>query len=48
MANGSAETLQGVSYTNHYCIVIRVAEGQIREVVEYLDTALVDKVFGAC
>ena len=43
---GSAETLDGRRYDNRYCWVVRLAEGLIAEVTEYLDTALVDAVFG--
>ena len=43
---GHAETLEGVPYNNTYCQVIRIADGQIAEVKEYMDTALVDAVFG--
>ncbi len=41
---GDATTVTGKAYTNEYCIIFRVGDGQIREVTEYLDTALVDRV----
>ena len=44
--SGIAETLDGKPYNNTYCQVIRLRDGQIIEVKEYLDTALVNKVFG--
>ena len=44
--SGSAETKDGTPYNNTYCQVIRVVDGQIKEVTEYMDTALVDAVFG--
>lgn len=44
--SGVAETLDGVPYNNTYCQVIRVCNGQIAEVKEYMDTALIDSVFG--
>jgi len=44
--SGSAETLDGRPYNNTYCQVIRVRDGKIIEVKEYLDTALVTEVFG--
>ncbi len=44
---GSAETLDGTPYNNTYCQVIRIRDGQFAEVVEYMDTALIDAVFGA-
>jgi ketosteroid isomerase-like protein len=43
---GIAETLDGRPYNNTYCQVIRLRDGQIIEVTEYLDTALVSRVFG--
>ncbi len=45
--SGSAETLDGRPYNNAYCQVIRIRDGQIAEVKEYMDTALIDSVFGA-
>ena len=44
---GTAETHDGVAYNNTYCQVIRIRNGQFAEVTEYLDTALVDAVFGS-
>ena len=41
---GDATTLSGVQYANSYCFVIRVADGKLRELTEYMDTALVDRV----
>ena len=35
-------TKAGQRYDNHYCFVFRVVDGRLKEVVEYLDTALVD------
>jgi ketosteroid isomerase-like protein len=43
---GSAETHDGKPYNNTYCQVIRIRDGQFVEVTEYMDTALVDAVFG--
>ena len=45
-SRGTAETKDGTPYNNTYCQVMRIADGQIREVVEYMDTALIDAVFG--
>jgi uncharacterized protein len=39
---GDAETKAGRRYDNEYCYVCRFDDGQLRELVEYLDTALVD------
>ena len=46
LATGSAETHAGVPYNNSYCQVFRIRGGLIAEVREYMDTALVDRVFG--
>lgn len=45
--SGTAETIDGIPYNNTYCQVITVRNGQIEAVKEYMDTALVDSVFGA-
>ncbi len=45
--SGIAETIEGTPYNNSYCQVIRIRDGQIAEVKEYMDTALIDSVFGA-
>lgn len=44
--SGTAETLDGVPYNNTYCQVIRIRNGKITEVKEYMDTALINSVFG--
>ena len=41
---GNATTLAGELYANTYCFVIRVADGKMRELTEYMDTALVERV----
>jgi hypothetical protein len=41
---GDATTLSGERYANTYCFVIRMANGQMREMTEYMDTALVERV----
>lgn len=38
---GQVTTTAGMPYHNEYCYVIRMADGQMRELTEYLDTALV-------
>jgi ketosteroid isomerase-like protein len=43
---GTAETLDGTPYNNIYCQVFRIYDGQIADVKEYMDTALIDSVFG--
>lgn len=44
---GQAETLDGTPYNNTYCQVFRIRDGKIAAVREYMDTALIDAVFGA-
>jgi uncharacterized protein len=41
---GDATTLSGERYANTYCFVMRLADGKLKELTEYLDTALVDRV----
>ena len=45
--SGTAETTNGTPYNNTYCQVIKIRNGQILAVKEYMDTALIDSVFGA-
>ena len=40
------KTKAGKDYSNSYCFVLRLADGRLTELREYLDTALVEKVFG--
>ncbi len=42
----TAETTDGTPYNNTYCQAIRIRDGQIADVKEYMDTALIDSVFG--
>jgi ketosteroid isomerase-like protein len=44
--SGTAETVDGTPYNNTYCQVIQIRNGQIANVMEYMDTALIDSVFG--
>jgi hypothetical protein len=46
-ANGRNTTTDGKAYDNDYCLVIRMADGKIVEVTEYLDTELVTFALGA-
>ena len=43
--SGTAETTDGTPYNNTCCQVIRIRDGQIAAVKEYMDTALIDPVF---
>lgn len=45
-AEGRNRTVEGVAYDNQYCFVIRMQNGKFEEIVEYLDTALVDEALG--
>ena len=42
--HGDATTVSGERYANTYCMVMRLADGQLRELTEYMDTALVERV----
>ncbi len=44
---GKALTKEGKAYNNVYCWVVRIAEGKITEMTEYLDTELIAKTFGS-
>ena len=44
LAVSEAEALDGRPYRNEYAIVFRVQDGQITEVLEFLDTVLVETV----
>ncbi len=46
-SRGTAETIDGTPYNNTYCHVMRIVDGRILEVTEYLDTALTNAVFGS-
>lgn len=39
---GRVTTTSGKPYNNTYCMVIRMADGKMKELTEYLDTALVE------
>ena len=43
---GRAETLDGREYNNSYIHIFTVRNGQILEVTEFSDTALIERVFG--
>ena len=46
-SSGRVVTTAGKPYNNAYCEIFRLAGGKIKEVTVYLDTGLVDRVFGA-
>ena len=41
------QTRAGKDYNNSYCFVLRLEGGKLVEMREYLDTALVERVFGS-
>jgi uncharacterized protein len=41
---GDTTTISGERYANTYCLVIRMTDGLMREMTEYMDTALVERV----
>ena len=43
-ARGNNITTEGKPYNNSYCFVFRLAAGKLKEVTEYMDTALVGAV----
>jgi ketosteroid isomerase-like protein len=45
--NGEVTTKSGKQYNNTYCYVIRMADGKMKELTEYMDTALVNDVLEA-
>jgi ketosteroid isomerase-like protein len=45
-ARGNNITKEGRPYNNAYCFIIRLADGRLREITEYMDTELVSSVLG--
>ena len=45
-ARGEMETKAGQRYDNHYCLIYRIDGGKIREVREYQDSTLCERVLG--
>jgi len=41
---GSVQTVRGEAYNNSYCYVCRLEGGRLRELTEYMDTALAEAV----
>jgi len=46
-ARGANTTRDGAFYDNSYCWVIRMADGQIKELREYADTEFMTRALGA-
>jgi hypothetical protein len=47
LGRGEVKTKAGMDYNNSYCFVLRLEGGRLVELREYLDTALVERVFGS-
>lgn len=45
-AKGTARTKDGLNYNNLYCILLKIRDGKIAEIREYMDTELTKKIFG--
>ena len=45
-ARGDMETHAGERYDNHYCLLYRIENGKIREMREYQDSTLCERVLG--
>jgi uncharacterized protein len=46
-ARGRATAKSGKPYNNTYCIVARVVDGKIKEMIDYVDTELITSALGA-
>jgi ketosteroid isomerase-like protein len=46
-AQGRATALSGKPYNNTYCIVCRIVDGKVKELVDYIDTELITSALGA-
>jgi uncharacterized protein len=45
-ARGDNVTKTGLRYDNQYCMVFRIKDGKIREIKEYCDSTLIERVLG--
>ena len=45
-ARGDNVTRAGLRYDNQYCMVFRIENGKIRQIKEYCDSTLVERVLG--
>ncbi len=45
-AKGDNVTKTGVRYDNDYCMVWRIENGKVKEIREYCDSALIERVLG--
>ena len=46
-AKGRATALSGKPYNNTYCIVCRIVDGKVKEMVDYVDTELITSALDA-
>jgi uncharacterized protein len=46
-AHGRATALSGKPYNNTYCIVCRIVDGKVKEMIDYVDTELITTALGA-
>lgn len=46
LARGNNRTIEGEAYCNEYCMVCRLRDGKLLELIEYMDTELVTTVLG--
>jgi uncharacterized protein len=46
-AHCRATALSGKPYNNTYCIVCRIVDGKVKEMVDYIDTELITTALGA-
>jgi uncharacterized protein len=46
-AQGRATALSGKPYNNTYCIVCRIVDGKVKEMIDYVDTELITTALGA-
>ena len=45
-AHGRATALSGKPYNNTYCIVCRIVDGKVKEMIDYVDTELITSALG--
>jgi ketosteroid isomerase-like protein len=45
-ARGDNVTKAGLRYDNHYCLLFRIENGKIKQIKEYCDSTLVERVLG--
>jgi ketosteroid isomerase-like protein len=46
-ARGRATARSGKPYNNTYCIVCRIVDGKVKEMVDYVDTELITSALGS-